>query len=70
MFVVGCVQLHLHVMGAECAGGRDVMFILTGLIKKGLCIKPALNVTPPLFAKEERVEYHISTICFGNTIIT
>lgn len=46
------------------------MFILTGLVKKGLCIKSALNVTPPLFVNEERAEYHESTICFGNTILT
>lgn len=36
------------------------MFILTGQIKKkSLCIKPALNVTPPLCVNEERAEYHV-----------
>lgn len=27
MFVIGCVHLQEHVMGAECAAGRAVMFI-------------------------------------------
>lgn len=36
-------------MGAECAGGWDVMFILTGRIKQAFVLNQLLKL-PPLFA--------------------